>query len=231
MSVDSGLKNIATLEHEKKNLFLNLLDANELVNKVKTENIMLFDKIKNLELELSIVREQTNRSANSKLDHMLSIQKSPLDKSGLGFVDSISMSETHSTNFFPSSEPSKIEIVKPKEDVPAPRKIMIDLKQSKPKSPNLPKDKKHDRPLQVCHFCRKTKHTRPNYFKLQAAKRANKQKVHVPQAQDPRVLIGELVKALNLYTNDGVAHHSNLNNNSNTKVASKRLWMQKAQSN
>ena len=51
------------------------------------------------------------------------------------------------------------------------------------------------------------------------------------QAQDPLVLIGELVKAINLYTNAGVAHHSNLNNNSKTKVASKRLWMQKAQSN
>ena len=73
MNVDFRVKKITTLEHEKKNLFLNLLDANELVNKVKTENIMLFDKIKNLELELSIVREQTNRSANSKLDHMLSI--------------------------------------------------------------------------------------------------------------------------------------------------------------
>ena len=33
MSVDLGLKKIATLELEKKNLLLNLLDANELVNK------------------------------------------------------------------------------------------------------------------------------------------------------------------------------------------------------
>ena len=41
------------------------------------------------------------------------------------------------------------------------------------------------------------------------------QKVHVPQAQDPMVLIGELVKALNLYSNPRVAHHSNMNNNSN----------------
>ena len=53
----------------------------------------------------------------------------------------------------------------------------------------------------------------------------------MPQAQDPILLISELVKALNLYTNVGVAHHSNVNNNSKTKVASKRLWMQKAQSN
>ena len=53
MSVELGLKKIATLELEKKNLLLNLLDANELVNKVKTENVILLDKIKSLELELS----------------------------------------------------------------------------------------------------------------------------------------------------------------------------------
>ena len=51
------------------------------------------------------------------------------------------------------------------------------------------------------------------------------------QAQDSMVLIGELVKALNLYTNFGVAHHFNMNSNSNARVASKRSWMQKAQSN
>ena len=53
----------------------------------------------------------------------------------------------------------------------------------------------------------------------------------MPQAQDPMELISELVKVLNLYINVGITHHSNMNNNSKTKVASKRLWMQKAQSN
>ena len=115
---------------------------------------MLLDKIKNLELELSVAIEQSNRSASSKLDHMLSIQKSSLEKLGLGFVDSIFVSETHSTNFVPSSEPSKIEAVKPKE-VPIPRKIRVDLKESKPKSPNFPKDKKHDRPLWVVIYVEK----------------------------------------------------------------------------
>ena len=53
----------------------------------------------------------------------------------------------------------------------------------------------------------------------------------MPQAQDLIVLIGELVKVLNIYSNLGVAHHSNMNNNSNEKVASKKFWMQKIQSN
>ena len=106
------------------------------------------------------------------------------------------MSETHFTNFVSSSEPFRIEVVKPKEDVPAPRKIRVDLTESTPKNPNLPKDNKHDRLLWVCHFCGKAGHTRPNCFKLQTIKQANKQKVHVPQAYDPMVLIGELVKYL-----------------------------------
>ena len=48
------------------------------------------------------------------------------------------------------------------------------------------------------------------------------------QAQDLMVLIGELVKVLNLYSNPRVAHHYNMNNNSNAKVASKKFWMQKS---
>ena len=160
---------------------LKLLDANNLIDKMKTENMMLLDKIKNLELELSVPREQTNRSASSKLNHMLNVQKSPLDKTGLGFVDNISVSETHSTNFISSSKPPKIKIVKPVEVTPLPRKIRVDLKESKPKTPNLPKDKKHNRPLWVCHFCRKVGYGCLNCFKLQAAKRANKPRVQISQ--------------------------------------------------
>ena len=147
MSVDLGLKKISSLKLDKKNLLLKLFDANELIDKVKTENMLLLDKVKNLELELSIAREQTNRSASFKLDHMLSIQKSPLDKISLSFEDSISMSKTHSTNFVSSSKPPKSEIVKPIEVTPPLRKIKVDLKDFKLKNPNLPKDKMHDRPL------------------------------------------------------------------------------------
>ena len=57
-----------------------MFDVNELLAKLKTENMLLLNKVKNLELELSIAREQTNRSGSSKLEHMLIIQKSPLEK-------------------------------------------------------------------------------------------------------------------------------------------------------
>ena len=199
---------------------------------MKTENMLLLNKVKNLELELSVAREQSNRSASSKLDHMLSVQKSPSDKTGLGFVESINVFAPNSTIFVPSSssEPPVNEVVKTLEVTP-PRKIMVELKESKPKQSTLSKDKSHDKPAWVCHFCGKFGHIRPNYYKLQVAKSANKPKVPVPQAQDTMVLIGELVKALNLYSNPGVGNHSHVNKNSNGRGASKKFWMQKAQSN
>ena len=77
---------------------------------------------------------------------MLSVQKSHIDKSGLSFVESISVSAPHSTNFVPSSsselsvsevvseivKPPLSEVVKPIE-VSTSRKIRVDLKESKRK--------------------------------------------------------------------------------------------------
>ena len=55
-------------------------------------------------------------------------------------------------------------------EVTSPKKIGVDFKESKPKNSTLSKDKLHDKHLWVCHFCGKTGHIRPNYFKLQATK-------------------------------------------------------------
>ena len=114
------------------------------------------------------------------------------------------------------------EVVKPLEVTP-PRKIRVELKESKPKKSTLSKDKSHDKSAWVSHFCGKSGHSRPNCYKLQTAKRANKPKVTVSQAQDPMVLIGELVKALNLYSNPRVGNHSHENKNSNARGASKKF--------
>ena len=143
--------------------------------------------MKFLELDLSVAK-----SASSKLDKLLSVQKSHSDKSGIGFVESISMSAPHSTNFVPLSssepfvnevvsetvKPPVSEVVKPIEV--SPRKIRVDLKESKPKVSTLSKDKMHGKPAWVCHFCGKSGYVRPNCYKLQAVKRVNKPKVPVP---------------------------------------------------
>ena len=142
-------------------------DATELLNNVKTKNMLLLEKVKNLEHEQSVAREKTDRSASSKLDHMLSVQKSPSDKTSLGFVESIFVSAPHSTNSVPSSssEPFVSEAVKPSMseakliEVTPPRKIRVDLHKSKPKAPNPLKGKTHDKPTWVCHFCGKSRHS------------------------------------------------------------------------
>ena len=133
MNVELGLKKIASLEPEKKIMLVKLFNANDLLNNVKTENMLLLDKVKNLELELSVAREQTDRSASSKLDHMISVQKSASDKTGLGFVESISVSAPHSTNFVPSSSSKPLVSEAKSVEVTPPRKIRVDLKESKPK--------------------------------------------------------------------------------------------------
>ena len=60
--------NVESLELDKKNLLVKLFDANELLNNVKTENMLLLDKVKTLELDLSVAR-----SASSKLDQLLGV--------------------------------------------------------------------------------------------------------------------------------------------------------------
>ena len=146
------------------------------------------------------------------------------------------MSAPHSTHFVPSSsfepsvsetvsetiKPPVSEIVRPIEISPF-RNIRVDLKEFKLNESTLSKDKMHGKPAWVYHFCGKSRHIRPNCYKLQAAKRANKPKVPVPQAQDSIALIGELVRALNLYSNLGVGNHSNVNTNSNDRGASKKF--------
>ena len=52
----------------------------------------------------------------------------------------------------------------------------------------------------------------------------------MPKAQDPVALIQELVTVLNLYANTGAEIKANSNRNPNSKFASKRVWMQKTQS-
>ena len=69
-------------------MLLKLFNANELLNSVKIENMPLLEKVKSLELELFVAREQIDITSTSKLDEMLHVQKFVSDKIGLGFVES-----------------------------------------------------------------------------------------------------------------------------------------------
>ena len=151
ISVNLGLKNINTLEQEKKNLLFKLFGANELLNFVKIENMSLLEKIKSLELELSIAREQIDWSSTSKLDDMLNIQKSVSDKTGLGFDESGSSSVVHPPKFAPATStfvvhPSMSKVKVHKEEVLASRITRENLSESKPKNPNQSGSKKYQKP-------------------------------------------------------------------------------------
>ena len=68
MNVELGLKKIESLELDKKNLLIKLFDANELLNNVKTKNMLLLDKVKSFELDLSVAG-----SVSSKFDQLLGV--------------------------------------------------------------------------------------------------------------------------------------------------------------
>ena len=230
MNVDLGLKKIESLEHEKKNLLVKLFDANELITAVKIENMSLIEKVKSLESELSITREQLGRISSSKLDNMLNVQKSSPDKIGLGFVDSDLSSVVSPTKFFPGESMPKLDVRVPKEGVLATRKIWVDLIETKPMKLTQSRSKKKHKTQQFCHFCGGARHTRPNCFKLQATKQATKQKVFVSKAQDPMTFIHELLTTFSLYAKTRVDQKSHMSRNFNSIFASKRVWMQKTRS-
>ena len=148
----------------------------------------------------------------------------------IGFVESVSTSIVHPSKFVPATSISLPEVKVHKKEVLATRRTRVDLNESEPKNPNHPGSKKQHKPQWFCHFCGGAGHTHPNCFKLQVSKQATKKKVSVPKAQDPMVLIHELVKVLNLYANTGDEFRPNSSRNSNSKFASKRVWMQKIQS-
>ena len=160
-NVDLGLKKIDILKQKKKILLVKLFDTNELITSVKIENMSLIEKFKSLESELSIAKEQLDRTSTSKLDNILNVQKSSSDKTGLGFVKSVSTFVVHPPKFVFATSISTFEVKVPKEEILAIRKIRVDLSESKPKKPNHPRSKKQHKPQWFCHFCGGARHTCP----------------------------------------------------------------------
>jgi hypothetical protein len=67
------------------------------LNSLRTEKTIMLIKINDLEERLLETLLQLDRVSDNKLTHMLSIQKCPTDKNGLGYVPP-STSDTHSTS-------------------------------------------------------------------------------------------------------------------------------------
>ena len=77
---------------------------------------------------------------------MLNVQKSSSDKTGLGFVKSVSTFVVHPPKFVPATSISTPKVKVPKEEILATGKIRVDLNKSKHKKPNHPGSKKQHKP-------------------------------------------------------------------------------------
>ena len=99
----------------------------------------LLEKVKNLELELSIAREQIDRISTSKLDEMLHVQKSVSDKTSLGFVYNGSSTIVNPPKFVPATSSFVIhqtfsDVKIQKVVAPITRRTRVDLSEFEPKS-------------------------------------------------------------------------------------------------
>jgi hypothetical protein len=136
------------------------------LNSLRTEKTSILRKINGLEERLLEIQLQLERVSDEKLTHMLSIQKFPTDKIGLGYVPP-SISDTPST--------SKIIFVKPVIPESPPPKVdkgKVVMEGEVPIIPQpLAKLPIKRKPL-TCHHCGEPGHIRPNcpYWQVQRKK-------------------------------------------------------------
>ena len=165
------------MELDREELSTKFDEDNQTIGALRFENNFLAEKTKKLEAELFQVRAQLVRTSSTKLDEMLSIQKSALDRTGLRYGLSSSNTASTSTNVFvpPTSnidiENNDVKISlasknldKGKSILGAPRKLdKKDAKNPKAKKANSQKSKQKKKRL--CHHCGAAGHTRPNCYK------------------------------------------------------------------
>jgi hypothetical protein len=120
------------------------------LNSLQTEKSSLLNKIQELEEKLLETQLQLKRVTDEKLTHMLSIQKSPTDKTYLGYVAP------------PSNTPSTSSTIFVKLAVPEPHPTVEDKGKEKidgdvPGTQKPPSIKKSP----ICHHCSLSGHFQP----------------------------------------------------------------------
>jgi hypothetical protein len=124
------------------------------LNSLRTEKTSMLIKINELEEWLLETKLQLERVSGQKLTHMLSIQKCPTDKTGLGYVPTSDTPSTSKTIFvkpvIPDTLPPKVDKGKA---------VMETGVRFIPQPPTkLPTRRK----LLTCHHCDEPGHIRPN---------------------------------------------------------------------
>ena len=164
-------KKLSDVELDREELSTKFDEANQTIGALRFENNFLAEKTKKLEVELSQVRAQLERTSSAKLNEMLSIQKSASDRTGLGYgLFSSNTASTSTTVFVPSISNTEIEntdvkislasenLDKGKSILGAPSKLdKKDVKNPKAKkaNPQKPNQKKQH----LCHHCGAAGHT------------------------------------------------------------------------
>ena len=173
------------------------------------------EKTKKLEAELFQVRAQLERTSSTKLDEMLSNQKSASNQTGLGYGISFSnIASTSTTVFVPHARNTEIEntnvkislasenLDKSKSILGAPPKLdKKDVKNPKTKKANSQKPKQKKQHL--CHHCGAASHTRPICYKWLATQQSNDMIASgcQNQLQSSLAPFGDLLKALLFLSN------------------------------
>ena len=103
-------KKLSDVGLDREELSTKFDEANQTIGALRFENNFLVEKTKKLEAELFQVRAQLERTSSTKLDEMLSIQKSASDQIGLGYgISSSNIASTSTTVFVPPTSNTKIE--------------------------------------------------------------------------------------------------------------------------
>ena len=88
-------------------------EANQTIGALRFENNFLAEKTKKLEAKLFQVRAQLEKTSSTKLDEILSLQKSTSNRTGLGYDFSSPSITSTSTTVFVLDENAKCHIFFP----------------------------------------------------------------------------------------------------------------------
>ena len=146
-----------------------------------------------LEHEVVQANAKLERVSTKKLDDVLSSQKTPSDKTGLGYTEESSSAVTISkeVKFVKAKELVVIAPTIVKENVEKKKNVADQQVLNKPhnqsvvrseaRAKSLPRLQRGLRTNHVCHHCGLQGHTRPNCHKLKALRNAGDQKSRRPR--------------------------------------------------
>ena len=173
------------------------------------------EKTKKLKAELFQVRAQLERTLSTKLNEMLSLQKSASDRTGLGYdFSSPSLASTSTTVFVPSTnnvetENNNVKNELANENIDKGKSILGEppkLDKKVVKNPRIRREILKNQNKKKQHFCHhygEAGHTRPNCYKWLAIQHSNSMIALGNQNQFPSSFapLGDLLKSLMFLSN------------------------------